>query len=160
MRILEIESRQDFQERWMKPYRQFEQSAGREVHAPQWFESLWFRGHGETHRYFASLDENDQVMAVLGMTVYNGMAREFNSAMSPQAYAKRLPAQDLLHWEMILSAKALGCTTFNLSGVDPNPEGKAVGIRQFKEKWGGEYKEAPRYGKSYGGTLAGKILAR
>ena len=145
IRIEEILSTNDFNTNWLASYRKFEVAAGRKVYSEEWFRTFWDFGHGKTHRYFVALDSEATVMAVLGMNVFNKTAREFNSAMNPIAYEKRIPAQDLLHWEMIKVAKNDGCTIFNLAGVDPEPkEKKARGIRQFKEKWGGRYVEYPR----------------
>jgi lipid II:glycine glycyltransferase (peptidoglycan interpeptide bridge formation enzyme) len=60
----------------------------------------------------------------------------------PEAQQEKIPAQDLLHWELMLRSRQLGCRAFDLAGISPDPATpKEVGIRRFKEKWGGEYVE-------------------
>lgn len=146
--VEEISSDKGFDEVWHASYEAFELAAGRRVYGKQWFRRVWERGYPDTHRYYVARAEDKEPLAVLGMTVFNTVAREFNSAMSPRAFTEGIPAQDILHWEMFLEAKALGCSVFDLAGVDPDRKnGKARGIRQFKEKWGGEYVEYQRYHK-------------
>jgi len=87
-------------------------------------------------------------LGTLGMYMFNGVATEIMSALTPEAFEQKIPAQDLLHWEMILEAKRKGCHTFDLAGVNPNPQTpKEIGIRRFKEKWGGRYIEYYTYKK-------------
>lgn len=94
-------------------------------------------------------DKKQTTMAVLGMLIFNGVAREIASAIIPEAYKQKIPAQDLLHWELLLEAKRLKCHTFDLAGVSPNPVSpKEKGIRRFKEKWGGQYIEYYTYKKN------------
>lgn len=82
------------------------------------------------------------------MYIFNGVATEIASGTMPLAYELKLPAQDLLHWEMMLEAKRLGAHTFDLAGVAPLPRNsKEEGIRRFKEKWGGRYVEYYTYRK-------------
>jgi lipid II:glycine glycyltransferase (peptidoglycan interpeptide bridge formation enzyme) len=89
------------------------------------------------------------------MYVFNGVATETASALTAHAYSQKIPAQDLLHWEMMLEAKRMGCHTFNLAGVSPNPiDPKSEGIRRFKEKWGGTFFEYTRFERTRGGGLA------
>ena len=46
-----------------------------------------------------------------------------------------------MKWAVLEWGHDQGLRTFDLAGVNPAPEGKEVGIRQFKEKWGGTYRE-------------------
>lgn len=103
-------------------------------------------GHDDYYRYWIVADEGGETLAVLGMYLCGGVATEIASGTSPNAVARKLPAQDLLHWEMFLDAKRLGCDTFNLAGVSPDPQTpKEENIRRFKKKWGGAYVEYDRY---------------
>ncbi len=150
LRFMEIKQDEEYDSLWLKSYRSFEKAAGRKVYSPEWFQAIWRHGKGKTPRYYVAQSEKGEIMAVLAMNVFGATAREFHSAMNPQAYVEKIPAQDLLHWEMILAAKALNCEKFNLAGVDPDPQAKkARGIRQFKEKWGGQYLEYPRFSKRF-----------
>jgi lipid II:glycine glycyltransferase (peptidoglycan interpeptide bridge formation enzyme) len=82
------------------------------------------------------------------MYMFNGVATEIASALSPQAFTQKIPAQDILHWEMLLEAKKAGCHTFDMAGVNPNSSNpKEAGIRRFKEKWGGRYVEYQTFEK-------------
>ena len=94
------------------------------------------------------VNDSDIVLACLGMYIFNGVATEFASSISALAYEKKIPVQDILHWEMMLEAKRMGCHTFDMAGVNPSPQTpKEKGIRQFKEKWGGRYVEYNIYHK-------------
>jgi len=131
------------------PYQDFESAAGRATNPWFSFEATWRLDEQKLYRFYAARDSKDNVMAVLGMYIFNGVATEIASGLSPVAFAQKIPAQDFLHWEMIGAAKNAGCQHFDLAGVDPDPEDqKAIGIRRFKEKWGGEYVEFPSYRKS------------
>ena len=93
---------------------------------------------GEYYTYFIA-KSGDDVLGALAMFMFNGVATEIQSTMSPMAYEKKLPVQDLLHWELMLEAKRLGCHTFDLAGFNPNPtDKKEAGIARFKGKWGGQ----------------------
>lgn len=131
------------------PYQAFESAAGRAAKPWSSFEATWRLDEQKLYRFYAARDSNDEVMAVLGMYIFNNIATEIASSLNPKAFEKKLPAQDLLHWEMILEAKRAGAERFDLAGVAPQSQsGKAGRIRQFKEKWGGQYIEYPIYHKA------------
>ena len=100
------------------------------------------------YHYFIAESINGSTLATLGMYIFNGVATEIMSTLAPEALKLKVPAQDILHWEMMLEAKHLGCLTFDLAGINTNPQTpKEIGIRRFKEKWGGEYVEYYTYKK-------------
>ena len=104
----------------------------------------------DTEHYYARFVamQDNQVLATLGAYLFNGVATEVASSLSHVAREASLPAQDLLHWELMLYAKTQGCHTFDLAGVNPDStDPKDAGIRRFKEKWGGRYVEFYRYEK-------------
>lgn len=104
--------------------------------------------HGCFYSYFVALTKNEEPLAVLGMYARNGIATEITSGLGPLAIKQKLPAQDFLHWEMFLAAKRLGCHTFDLAGVAPEPSDiKQASIRNFKKKFNGTYLEYPVYEK-------------
>jgi len=108
----------------------------------------WEEDKNKRYHYFITKSSDNRILAVLGMYIFNGIATEIASSISLYAYQKKIPAQDLLHWEMILAAKRLGCRIFDLAGINPNPkDSKEEGIRRFKEKWGGRYTEYYVYKK-------------
>lgn len=112
------------------------------------------------HYFYAEID--DKIVSVLGMQVYNGYATEIMSSASKYAYENKIYAQDLLHWEMFLEAKKVGCHTFDMASVNPNPiDAKEKGIRRFKEKWGGRYVEFNQFEKRVPGTASylGKLVS-
>ena len=95
----------------------------------------------DIYHFFVVKDKNHNILAVLAMYVYNGTATEIASALAPLSFEKKIPAQDLLHWEMMKVAKKLGCHTFDLAGFNPCPRTKKEeGIAKFKGKWGGVIK--------------------
>ena len=100
------------------------------------------------YHYYLTCDEERNNLAVVGMYIFNGVATRISSSISSICKEKHIPAQDLLTWHCILEAKCSGCHTFDLAGVSPNPQTpKELGIRQFKEKWGGMYVEYHIYRK-------------
>ncbi|MDD4564891.1 MAG: peptidoglycan bridge formation glycyltransferase FemA/FemB family protein [Eubacteriales bacterium] len=108
---------------------------------------IWEEDKNQYYHYYVAQKDNC-IIGVLGMFVFNGIAAEIMSALSPEAFEKKLPAQDLLHWEMFLEAKRMGCHTFDLAGINPEPKtAKENGIRRFKEKWNGAYVEYYSYSK-------------
>ncbi len=109
--------------------------------------AMWRLGQRH-YRFFVAQAPEGSVLATLGTYRFNGMATEIMSARSALAIERRVPAQDLLHWEVFRAHKALGDTRFNLAGFSPRPEtAREAGIKRFKEKWGGELAEVPRYAK-------------
>lgn len=106
----------------------------------------WDQDSNTHYYYYYVAQKESQVIGMLGMYVFNGVATEIMSALSPDAFEKKLPAQDLLHWEMFTEAMELGCHSFDLSGINPAPQTpKENGIRRFKEKWNGSYVEYNKY---------------
>jgi peptidoglycan biosynthesis/recognition FemAB-like protein len=141
----------DLCENFVGPYVAFEAAHGRPANPVHVARIMWEEDAEKYYAYFVAEDRDRQILATLGMYLFNGMATEIASALSPAAYQTKVPAQDILHWEMIRYAKAHGCHTFNLAGVAPQPaDAKEAGIRRFKEKWGGRYVEYNRHEKSLG----------
>lgn len=109
----------------------------------------WDEDTDNLYHYYCAVDAEGKVLACLGMYIFNGVATEVASAITPLAYESKIPAQDYLHWEMMVEAKRMGAAQFDLAGVSPAPSSpKEEGIRRFKEKWGGQYVEYYRYTKS------------
>ncbi|MBI4349030.1 MAG: peptidoglycan bridge formation glycyltransferase FemA/FemB family protein [Elusimicrobia bacterium] len=85
-----------------------------------------------------------ELVATLGIWTFGHAAIEFSSAQSDRAVRERLYASDLVKWFALRRARSAGASYFDLAGVAPRPRTpKEVGIRQFKEKWGGTLVEAP-----------------
>jgi hypothetical protein len=132
--IERIESYHDFQNTFMTNYnlmaKSLERATGDCTLTPP---EDW----NKYYRFFLAR-EDDVVLGGLGMFFFNGVATEVQSIISVEAYERKIPVQDLLHWELILEAKRLGCHTFDLAGFNPNPSSeKEEGIARFKSKWGG-----------------------
>ena len=136
------------------PYREAEVAAGRTPPPEIASRITWEEDLDKNYHYFAAFNPDGEILGVLGMICFNQTAVEIVSAISPLAAANKIPAQDILHWEIFRAAKALGCTRFNLAGVNPDPQTpKERGIRQFKAKWGGEYSTYFRFNKQFPTTL-------
>ncbi|MBL8487349.1 MAG: GNAT family N-acetyltransferase [Rhodocyclaceae bacterium] len=102
--------------------------------------------HDDHYRYFVATDAAGETLGVLGMYLNAGIATEITSGIAPAAFERKLPVQDLLHWEMFRDARQAGCTVFDLAGVSPAPATpKEENIRRFKKKWGGRYVEYGRH---------------
>lgn len=108
---------------------------------------VWNQDDKQYYNYYVA-QKDGQVIGMLGMYIFNGVATEIMSALSKDAFERKLPAQDLLHWEMFQDAIEMGCHSFDLAGVNPEPKTpKDAGIRRFKEKWNGRYIEYYNYSK-------------
>jgi lipid II:glycine glycyltransferase (peptidoglycan interpeptide bridge formation enzyme) len=147
LQVTKMRTFEEFKTMYWKTYmnseRYFERKAKTCSSIP--WEEDW---EGYYHYYVVKDSNKNEILACLGMYIFNGVATEVASSISPVAYQNKLPAQDLLHWKMMLEAKRMGCHTFDLAGVNPSPvTPKEIGIRRFKEKWGGRYVEYNRYKK-------------
>lgn len=146
--VFKINSLEEYRKKFYLPYVEMEKAFGRKTNPWQAEEVQWNEGHEIFYHYYIVQTNVGEIIGTLGMYIFNRTATEIASSMSKKAFTEKLPAQDILHWEMILEAKRLGCNTFNLAGINPNPtNSKEVGIRQFKEKWGGKYVEFFTYEK-------------
>lgn len=127
-------------------YKSFEEANSRPVNPFRVAQIMWEEDHSQYYHYYLVKLPDNIVVATLGMYTLNGVATEIASSLSPLAYELKLPAQDILHWHLLLEAKKMGCHTFDLAGVSPKPDNpKEEGIRRFKSKWGGEYVEYYSY---------------
>jgi len=139
LEVEELVTYEAFQTRFWEPYSESERYFGRA--AFDYSRQYWEIARRYV-RHFAARDSSGHTIGVLGLLIYNNVAKEVSSAIAPDAFEKKIPAQDMLHWELMLAAKKSGCRFFDLAGVHPEPEtSKEAGIRRFKEKWGGEYVE-------------------
>lgn len=146
--INKIETLSELKSQYYHSFKEFRKVAGQTTNPFERLSTVWENDTENYYHYFVAKNANNQILATLGMYCFNRVATEVESSLSPLAMRDQIPAQDLLHWEMMLEAKRLGCNRFDLAGVNPNPEGaKEKGIRQFKEKWSGEYKEFLRFHK-------------
>lgn len=99
---------------------------------------LWTLGQDRYYRHLVALGADNRPLGYLGIILFNGVATEIASAVTDHARRQSIPAQDLIHWTAFQLAKQAGCRWFNLAGFAPEPSNpKEVGIRRFKEKWGG-----------------------
>jgi hypothetical protein len=146
LKVVEVRSYKEFEQRYWLPYVQAEEYFGRKASPAN--PVTWQEDKKRRYHYYIVEDGNSRTLAALGMYIFNGIATEIASGTMPLAYELKIPAQDLLHWEMMLEAKRLGAHTFDLAGVAPLPRNsKEEGIRRFKEKWGGRYVEYYTYRK-------------
>ncbi len=140
----------EFRSNYWRAYQQIEALAGRKTSSLRVAEVCWEEDLTNRYQFHFAKSAAGETLAVLGVYMFNGVATEITSATHPGSYEQKLPAQDLLHWEVIKAAKRAGCHTFDLAGVNPNPQtSKEQGIRRFKEKWGGRYVEYNRFYKPY-----------
>lgn len=99
------------------------------------------------YRYLLATDKADgAALAVGGIAVWGEVALRVSTSITPVARERRVPAQEILTWESMRSARAAGASIYDFAGVNPNPQTeKEVGIRDFKAKWGGRLVEYPRW---------------
>jgi len=108
--------------------------------------TIWNLDDGHNYNFFFVKNSSDSVLATLGTYRFNGVATEIMSHRTKANYDDNLPAQDILHWEIIKFHKDLGDQWFDLAGYSPDPETpKEEGIRRFKQKWGGREISIPTF---------------
>ena len=146
---------QDYADNFQEPYAASKVAQGLTA-SPLYVQQIMFEEDVKGYNaYFVAESQDRQVLATLGLYIFNGVATEMASALTPAAHDLKISAQDLLHWEIIKYAKANGCHSFNLAGIAPEPgDAKEAGIRRFKQKWGGRYVEYSRYEKVMPGWRA------
>lgn len=116
--------------------------------------AMWDIDGGAHYRFFVAKDPQGRVLATLGSYSFNGLATEIMSHRTEASFEANLPAQDLLHWHIFRTHKTAGDFWFDLAGYSPQPRTqKEVGIRRFKEKWGGREVSVPNFAK-HNPTLA------
>lgn len=153
-RVVRVTSFSEYATRFDGPYRAVEIAQGRTPNPISVAEVMWDEDQDGYYRYYIATSAEGETLGTLGMYVFNGVATETSSSLAASAYLQKIPAQDLLHWEMMLEAKRAGCHTFDLAGVSPSPaDSKAEGIRRFKQKWGGVYSEYDRFDLAQTGAL-------
>jgi lipid II:glycine glycyltransferase (peptidoglycan interpeptide bridge formation enzyme) len=153
--VVRMNSFEDYVTRFYGPYCAVEIAAGRSPNPVSVSEAMWREDTERYYRYYIVASAEGETLATLGMYLFNSVATETASALTPLAYSQKIPAQDLLHWELMLEAKRSGCHTFDLAGVSPDPtDAKSEGIRRFKQKWGGVYSEYSRFELTRAGALA------
>ena len=148
--VRRMSSLEEFKEHYYLPYKICKSRAGICVNPWSVAEITWEEDGGRYYNYYVAKSQEEETLAMWGMYYFNGVATGTASALSPEAISRKIPAQDLLHWEMILEAKRAGCHTFDLAGVNPSPStSKEEGIRKYKKKWGGQYIEYSRFEKVF-----------
>ncbi len=145
---VEIGTAEDFADRFARTYDACEARDGRPRQTGSFWTALWERTDRSIYRYFVAQDADGHPLATLGIYAFGGVATEIASSTTNRAYESGIPAQDLLHWHVLIAAKDAGARLFDLAGIAPRPSSdKEAGIRRFKEKWGGIYTEYVRYTK-------------
>lgn len=148
--VEEVRTWEAYESQYARTYNACERRDGR-VETPMWvFDKFWHHPARRFYRYYVAVDPTGTVLGTLGMFLYAGTATEINSSLTSAAFESKTPAQDLLHWRVLLDARAADCHTFDLAGVNPAPgTPKEAGIRRFKEKWGGDYMEFSRHEREF-----------
>jgi hypothetical protein len=104
-------------------------------------ETMWrhFRPHAVFETFVA--EKGAEPLAGLSVWGYNGLISELGSFQSERSFLEKLYGSDLIKWEVLQWGSRKGHRAFDLASVNPDPRTpKEQGIRQFKEKWGGEYR--------------------
>jgi hypothetical protein len=108
----------------------------------------------DAQSYHVAVDKQGNVLATLGTYRFAGVATEVMSARTERGREIGLPAQDLLHWEVMRRHRELGDAWFDLAGFAPAPmTEKEAGIRRYKEKWRGIPVASPTFAKPTIGRL-------
>ena len=99
------------------------------------YDCMWSL-HERVYQFFY-IEYDGMVIATLGAYQYGDHATEIMSSIASNARKLKLPAQDILHWEVFNFYRELGLKKFDLAGYSPSPlSTKEHGIMKFKKKWG------------------------
>lgn len=145
--VKRVEVWDEYLDLFLEPYMSWSGAQGDRKPSNSVAKKIWdHSGHSDFYRYYVAIHPDGTPLAVLGMYMFGGVATEITSGLSPEAIKRKIPAQDLLHWEIFLEAKREGCHIFDLAGVSPEPATtKEENIRRFKKKWGGRFVQYERY---------------
>jgi hypothetical protein len=109
----------------------------------------WWRQHQDVFHIFLAEQEGIP-LAGQGVFHFHHIMREVFAGTSDYAVEHKLYGGDFLKFEVLKWGKQHGYHLYDLAGVHPNPPTPAEkNIRQFKEKWGGQYVEFSVYHKLY-----------
>jgi len=130
----------EFEKLYLLPYMALKESP------PEMYDNhkkLWNNKNSfKYYSFFVCEDSYGQLLGMLGVFIFSGVATEIASGVTSIGFAKKIPVQDLLHWEIMIYSKSKNCHIFDLAGVSPNPMTiKENNILRFKKKWGGIYIE-------------------
>ncbi len=111
------------------------------MHGFEDFRSMWehIRPKGWFETFVA--EHEGEMIAGLSVWGHGDVIGELGSFQSERSFADKLYGPDLIKWKVLQWGHDQGLRQLDLGGVNPAPEGKEVGIRRFKEKWGGVYYE-------------------
>lgn len=110
-----------------------------ELKNKSFYKKYWELDKENIYNYWIAYSEDGDQLGFLGTYSYQGVATEIMSAITPLAFQKKIPVQDIMHWEIMKFHKSKGDLYFDLAGFNPSPTtDKEKNIKRFKEKWGGE----------------------
>ncbi|MBN3038371.1 MAG: peptidoglycan bridge formation glycyltransferase FemA/FemB family protein [Candidatus Omnitrophica bacterium] len=130
----------------LKQYQSFREASGKELkrRVSSYDNLLYMWRHLKLNNccdFFAAFFEGS-IIASLGLWYFNKNMYEWGVYNSRYASANRLHASDILKWKVIEFGKNSDFNYYNLAGVNPQPpDNKEKGIYEFKQKWGGQFKE-------------------
>lgn len=137
---------EEFERIFFETYKASENAYGRSCNPFSSFRPLFSSPIDRFYDYFVACTPEGTPLATLGLYCFNRTGTETASTLTPLAYERKIPAQDLLHWHVIKFAKEKGMSLFDLAGVNPEPlTDKERGIHRFKKKWGGRYQTSFLY---------------
>lgn len=143
---IKIESCSDFTQYYRDFIIPYCDATKRELKSQDFYRYGWDLDVDNIYRYWIAKSSEGDILGLLGTYRFNSIATEISSALTKLAYEQKIPAQDLLHWEIIKHHKQLGDSYLDLAGFSPNPNSlKEQNIRRFKEKWGGSEYDCSSY---------------
>lgn len=146
--IRKIKDFSDFKKSYYMPFANTKQMEGIRPQPAYLFRIMAGEDKERRYSYFVAESSEGNTLATMGLYIFNDVATNIARAVMPEAIESKIPAGDLLTWEIIKYAKAQGCHTYDQAGVNPNPQTpKEIGIRKHQEKWGGRYVEYYKYNK-------------
>jgi hypothetical protein len=112
------------------------------MHGVEDFESMWNHIRPEGHFETFVAEHDGEPIAGLSVWGFGRTVGELGSFQSERSFREKLFGPDLIKWKLMEWGHDQGLALLDLSGVSPEPTNdKDASIRQFKEKWGGQYYE-------------------
>lgn len=105
------------------------------------FRNMWEQIRPQAYFETFVAEHKNEMIAGLSIWGQGNSIGELGSFQSERSFQEKLYGPDAIKWAVLSWAHDQGLATLDLSGVNPAPKGKEIGIRQFKEKWGGIYYE-------------------
>ena len=143
IQVKRCETFDNYYEKFLKAYLSNQKQ---ELKNKSFYKRYWELDKKNIYNYWIAYSKDNETLGFLGTYSYQGVATEIMSAITPLAFQKKIPVQDIVHWEIMKFHKNKGDLYFDLAGFNPSPTtDKEKNIKRFKEKWGGDISDCSSF---------------